>query len=142
MIKEILTHSEQQTVEAGFALAQELSAGDVVALIGDLGAGKTHLTKGICKGLGIHEDITSPTFVILNEYMSGRLPAFHFDFYRMRSISELEEIGFEEYLYREGVCIIEWADMVAMKLPPRRYEARLRLGDSHEDRIITIEKLG
>ncbi len=139
---ELITHSEEETIKAGLRFAAELQAGDVLALVGDLGSGKTHFTKGICRGLQIHDDITSPTFVILNEYVSGRLPVYHFDFYRMKSLAELDEIGFEEYLYRDGVCIIEWADMVAEKLPPRRYEIGLRLGASHDDRTITTRKLG
>ena len=139
---ERITHSEAETIQAGIRFAAELQAGDVIALIGDLGSGKTHFTKGICKGLQIGDDITSPTFVILNEYVDGRLPVYHFDFYRMKSLTELDEIGFEEYLYRDGVCIIEWADMVAEKLPRRRYEIALRLGASHDDRIITTRKIG
>ena len=139
---ELITHSEEETIKAGIRLGAELQAGDVLALVGDLGSGKTHFTKGICRGLQIHDDITSPTFVILNEYVSGRLPVYHFDFYRMRSLAELDEIGFDEYLYRDGVCVIEWADMVADKLPPCRYEIGLRLGVSHDDRIITTKKLG
>jgi tRNA threonylcarbamoyladenosine biosynthesis protein TsaE len=139
---ELITHSEEETIEAGIRFAAELQPGDVLALIGDLGSGKTHFTKGICKGLQIHEDVTSPTFVILNEYIGGRLSVYHFDFYRMKSLAELDEIGFEEYLYRDGVSIIEWADMVAEKLPSRRHEITLRLGASHDDRIITTKKIG
>lgn len=98
-------------IEAGKVFAGNLKAGDVVALVGDLGAGKTHFSKGIVAGLNSDDDVTSPTFALLNEYRSGQIPVFHFDFYRMDSIDDLEGIGWEEYLYEEnGVLLVEWAD--------------------------------
>jgi tRNA threonylcarbamoyladenosine biosynthesis protein TsaE len=137
-----ITHNDLETIAAGQEFAGGLQPGDVLALSGELGTGKTRFTKGVCRGLGVHDDITSPTFVILNEYTGGRLPVYHFDFYRLRSLAELSEIGFEEYLYGDGICVIEWAELVKQKLPERRFDISLTLGDSHDDRIITIETKG
>ena len=114
---EYLMKSEADTAEFGKKLAEELKEGDVLGLIGDLGTGKTTLTKYIAEGLGVTETITSPTFTIVNEYHSGRLPMFHFDAYRLEAAGDAFEIGMEEYFDRGGVCIIEWADMIAEVLP-------------------------
>ena len=105
------------TLAWGNALAAELRAGDVVALCGQLGAGKTHVTKGILAGLGSAEDVTSPTFTLVHEYQHARLPVFHFDFYRMERESEVTAIGWDEYLDAGGVCIVEWADRFPSLLP-------------------------
>src|SRR5204863_1432537 len=105
------------TIAAGAALAPELSPGAVVALTGGLGAGKTHFTKGIVQGLGGDEEVTSPTFTLVHEYRSGRLPLFHFDFYRMETAAEVTGIGWDEYLESGGVCVVEWADRFPGLLP-------------------------
>jgi tRNA threonylcarbamoyladenosine biosynthesis protein TsaE len=97
---------------------QHAQAGTVVSLIGDLGAGKTEFVKGLAAGLGFAGEVTSPTFTILHEYRGGRLPLFHLDFYRLREESELDEIGFDEYLKAGGVCAIEWGDKFPNRLPP------------------------
>ncbi|WP_035165845.1 tRNA (adenosine(37)-N6)-threonylcarbamoyltransferase complex ATPase subunit type 1 TsaE [Caloramator sp. ALD01] len=111
-----VTNNERETFELGYKIGTKLKKGDVISLNGDLGAGKTHLTKGIAAGLGVDDYITSPTFTIVNEYM-GRLPFYHFDVYRIDDIYEMYEIGFDEYLYGDGVCVVEWGDMVEELLP-------------------------
>ena len=102
---------------AGESLAADLKAGDVLALTGGLGAGKTHLTKGIVRGLGSDEEVTSPTFTLVHEYQGGRLPVFHFDFYRIDKESEVTALGWDEYLDAGGVCVVEWADRFPALLP-------------------------
>lgn len=106
------------TLAAGVLLAEDLQPGDVVALTGGLGAGKTHFTKGLVQGLGGSEEVTSPTFTLVHEYRSCRLPVFHFDFYRMESREEVLAIGWDEYLDAGGVCVVEWADRFPELLPP------------------------
>ena len=106
------------TVAAGEALAGELKSGGVVALTGGLGAGKTHLTKGIVRGLGSSEEVTSPTFTLVHEYHGGRLPVFHFDFYRLENESDAMTTGWDEYLDAGGVCVVEWADRFPALIPP------------------------
>ena len=109
--------NEDDTRAFGLALAEEALPGTVYALIGDLGTGKTTLTKSIAEGLGITRHITSPTFTIVQEYREGRLPLFHFDVYRLRNAEDLFEIGADEYFYGRGVCVVEWADLVMEALP-------------------------
>ena len=109
---EFITHSPEETERLGAALAQLLTAGDLIAYRGDLGAGKTAFTRGLAKGLGCRETVTSPTYTIVNEYLSGRLPLFHFDMYRLASSDDLWGIGWEDYLDRGGVCAVEWSENV------------------------------
>ena len=109
--------NEDDTRAFGLARAEEALPGTVYALIGDLGTGKTTLTKSIAEGLGIERHITSPTFTIVQEYREGRLPLFHFDVYRLRNAEDLFEIGADEYFYGRGVCVVEWADLVMEALP-------------------------
>ena len=109
---EFITHSPEETERPGAALAQLLTAGDLIAYRGDLGAGKTAFTRGLAKGLGCRETVTSPTYTIVNEYLSGRLPLFHFDMYRLASSDDLWGIGWEDYLDRGGVCAVEWSENV------------------------------
>ena len=110
---EFLTHSPDETQRVGAALAKTLCGGEVIAFLGDLGAGKTAFTRGLAAGLGIREAVTSPTYTIVNEYLSGRMPLFHFDMYRLSSSEELFDIGWEDYLARGGVCAVEWSENVA-----------------------------
>ncbi len=125
---EFITDSPAQTERVGEALGKILSAGAVVAFEGDLGAGKTAFTRGLARGLGCREPVTSPTYTIVNEYLSGRLPLFHFDMYRLRSSDDLWDIGWEDYLERGGVCAVEWSENAA---------------DAMEDAIrVRIEKIG
>ncbi|MBR7178544.1 MAG: tRNA (adenosine(37)-N6)-threonylcarbamoyltransferase complex ATPase subunit type 1 TsaE [Oscillospiraceae bacterium] len=109
---EYITHSPAQTEAVGAALAARLTPGAVIAYRGDLGAGKTAFTRGLARGLGVKENVTSPTFTIVNEYLSGKMPLFHFDMYRLGSEDELFDIGWEDYLERGGVCAVEWSENV------------------------------
>ena len=128
----LLLKTEDDTRALGLRIAEALEPGDIVALIGDLGTGKTALTKYIAEGLGVTEEINSPTFTIVKEYRSGRLPLYHFDVYRIEDPEEMFEVGFDEYLYGQGVCLVEWADLVEEDLPPRvrmvRIEKELKKG--------------
>ena len=107
-----ITHSADETQALGQRLAKRLLPGDVIAYFGDLGAGKTALTRGIAQGLGVTDLVTSPTYTIVNEYLTGRIPLFHFDMYRLGSSDELFDIGWEDYLARGGVCAVEWSENV------------------------------
>lgn len=109
---QITTHSADETQALGQRLAKRLLSGDVIAYFGDLGAGKTALTRGIAQGLGVTDLVTSPTYTIVNEYLTGRIPLFHFDMYRLGSSDELFDIGWEDYLARGGVCAVEWSENV------------------------------
>ena len=132
-----LTNSPEQTEKIGAALANILQPGTVLAYRGDLGAGKTAFTRGLARGLGAKDPVTSPTYTIVNEYLSGRLPLFHFDMYRLASADDLWDIGWDDYLERGGVCAVEWSENVreAMENPIRvRIE---KIGE--ESRRITIE---
>lgn len=134
-----LTNSPEETEALGQRLAQHLRPGDVIAYTGDLGAGKTAFTRGLARGLGITERITSPTFTIVNEYQGGRLPLFHFDMYRLGSSEELYEIGWEDYLGRNGVCAVEWSEIVEDALEEDCIRIDLRRGETDEQRSITIQ---
>ena len=109
---EYITNSPAGTEAVGAALAQVLKPGTVIAYRGDLGAGKTAFTRGLARGLGVKEAVTSPTYTIVNEYLGGRMPLFHFDMYRLGSEDELFDIGWEDYLERDGVCAVEWSENV------------------------------
>ena len=109
---QITTHSADETQALGQRLAKRLLPGDVIAYFGDLGAGKTALTRGIAQGLGVTDLVISPTYTIVNEYLTGRIPLFHFDMYRLGSSDELFDIGWEDYLARGGVCAVEWSENV------------------------------
>ena len=125
---EFLTNSPAETEAIGAALGKIIKPGTVIAYRGDLGAGKTAFTRGLARGLGSSEMVTSPTYTIVNEYLGGRMPLFHFDMYRLASSDDLWDIGWEDYLDRNGVCAVEWSENVE---------------DAMEDAIsITIEKLG
>ena len=109
---EFITHSAAETEALGARLAAVLQPGDVIAYLGDLGAGKTAFTRGLARGLGIAEAVTSPTYTLVNEYLDGRLPLFHFDMYRLNDADELFDLGWEDYLARQGVCAVEWSENV------------------------------
>ncbi len=109
---EYITNSPEETENIGFLLGNVLKPNTVLAYTGDLGAGKTAFTRGLARGLGATDRVTSPTYTIVNEYLSGRLPLFHFDMYRLSSSDELWDIGWEDYLTRGGVCAVEWSENV------------------------------
>lgn len=125
---EYITNSPEETEKIGENLGKTVTPGTVIAYRGDLGAGKTAFTRGLARGLGYREAVTSPTYTIVNEYLGGRLPLFHFDMYRLRSADDLWDIGWEDYLERGGVCAVEWSENVSEAL--------------EEALTITIEKLG
>ena len=134
---EFITNSPQQTEEIGAALGKILTAGAVIAYEGDLGAGKTAFTRGLARGLGCTDPVTSPTYTIVNEYLSGRLPLFHFDMYRLHSSDDLWDIGWEDYLDRGGICAVEWSENVANAMEDPITVRVEKIGD--ESRRITIE---
>ena len=127
-----ISRQPSDTVAFGKDLATRLKAGSIVALTGDLGAGKTQFAKGVLAGLNYQGEVTSPTFTLIHEYFGGRLPVFHFDFYRLTNIEEAIQIGIEDYLGGDGVCLIEWADKFPELLPEgtRWYELRIASDDS------------
>ena len=131
------TNSPTETEALGAALGRVLAPGTVIAYRGDLGAGKTAFTRGLARGLGYAEPVTSPTYTIVNEYLGGRLPLFHFDMYRLRSSDDLWDIGWEDYLDRGGVCAVEWSENVEDALEDALTVTIEKLGE--ESRRITIE---
>ncbi len=134
--RELLIKNENETKEFALKLVHELKAGDVIALIGDLGTGKTTLAGYIAQGLGISNSVVSPTFTIVREYTEGRLPLYHFDVYRLADSEEMIYIGAEEYFYeKNGICIIEWADIVEDILPPDTKYIYIKYGASEGERI-------
>lgn len=135
---EYKTNSATETEAVGEALAQTLTAGAVIAYSGDLGAGKTAFTRGLARGLGVTERVTSPTFTIVNEYLGGRLPLFHFDMYRLYSSDDLYDIGWEDYLSRGGVCAVEWSERVEDALESDTIRVDIRRGEGDNQRIITV----
>lgn len=134
-MRKLILKNEDETRAFGLELGASLRKGDIVALIGDLGTGKTALTKYIAEGLGIQEVITSPTFTIVQEYRQGRLPLYHFDVYRIGDPEEMYELGYEEYFYGDGVCVIEWADLIEELLPEYTKTIRIEYGKNQEERI-------
>ena len=134
---EYITSSPEETEKLGAALGRILKPGTVIAYSGDLGAGKTAFTRGIARGLGILEPVTSPTYTIVNEYLGGRLPLFHFDMYRLGSSDDLWDIGWEDYLERGGICAVEWSENVEDALEGAISVTIEKTGE--ESRRITIE---
>jgi tRNA threonylcarbamoyladenosine biosynthesis protein TsaE len=131
----IHTNSAEETMALGERLGNRLKAGDVIALFGDLGAGKTTLAKGIALGLGVADDIHSPTFTLIHEHI-GPTPLYHVDLYRLESETEVDALGIEEYVYGDGVTIIEWADRMKSLLPTDRLDIELRMkGDTDREMI-------
>ena len=132
-----ITNSPAQTEDIGAALGKNIKPGTVIAYRGDLGAGKTAFTRGLARGLGCTGIVTSPTYTIVNEYLGGRIPLFHFDMYRLRSSDDLFDIGWEDYLDRGGVCAVEWSENVDDAMEDAIYITIEKLGE--ESRRITIE---
>lgn len=132
-----ITHSPQETEAVGEALGKILKPKTVIAYKGDLGAGKTAFTRGLARGLGCRELVTSPTYTIVNEYLGGRLPLFHFDMYRLHSSEDLFDIGWEDYLERDGVCAVEWSENVEDALEDPMVITIQKLSD--EERNIILE---
>ena len=140
-MKTLIITNEAETAAFGRNLGKSLKAGDILALTGELGSGKTTLTKYIAEGLGVKENITSPTFLIIKEYSDGRLPLYHFDVYRLEGQEEMYELGYEEYFFGDGVCVVEWSGLAVEYLPGCRLE--IKLEDKGENRrCITVEPVG
>lgn len=135
------THSPEETRAFGAALAQRLERGDVLLLLGDLGAGKSELTRGIAQGLGIRTTVTSPSFTILNVYEEGRVPLYHFDWYRLESSEELYEMGMDEYLGGDGVAVVEWPSQCPDAIPACYLEVCIQ-PVSEQERNITLRPCG
>ena len=136
-----MSHSREETTALGAALGRRLQAGDVVVLRGTLGAGKTVLAQGVGRGLGVREPIISPTFTLLREYTSGRLPLYHVDAYRLAGPAEAHTFGLDEYLYGDGVTVVEWGERVEPLLPAERLEVELAYG-ARGERQITLTGRG
>ena len=133
--KKIVIKNEEETKKFAEKLCEKLTAGSIVALTGDLGTGKTTLTKAIAAGLGVTDVITSPTFNIVKQYDSGRLPLYHFDVYRIGDVDEMYEIGYEEYFFGDGVCVIEWADLIEEIIPDDAVRIEIEYGEKEGERI-------
>jgi len=138
----IESFSDKDTYNLGVELGKNAVKGQIYCLDGDLGVGKTVFTKGFAKGLGVNEDISSPTFTIVLEYHDGRVPFYHFDVYRIGDIYEMDEIGYEEYFFGEGVCLIEWASLIDEIIPENAVKISIKkdLEKGFDYRIITIEQ--
>ena len=139
----IETNSASETLALGEKLGKAAKPGQIYTLNGDLGVGKTVLTQGFAKGLGITEAVNSPTFTILQVYEEGRLPLYHFDVYRIGDVEEMDEIGYEDYFYGDGVCLIEWANLIEEILPKKYTEIRIEkdLEKGFDYRKITIKEV-
>ena len=142
MTRTIETNSEKETYELGVQRGRDALAGQVFTLVGDLGVGKTVFTKGLARGLDIEEPISSPTFTIVQIYEEGRLPLYHFDVYRIGDVEEMDEIGYEDYIYGEGVSLIEWANLISDILPEHYTQIRIEkdMEKGFDYRKITIEE--
>ena len=135
-----VSNSEQDTEKTAERIAEKLVPGDVIAYVGGLGAGKTAFTRGLARGLGAKEQVTSPTYTTVNEYLSGRMPLFHFDMYRLEDADALFDIGWEDYLARRGVCAVEWSERVEDALPPDTLFVTIaRHAENDNWRTITVE---
>ena len=136
------TFSAAETHALGKKIVETAKPGDVYTLVGDLGVGKTVFTQGIADGLGITEPVSSPTFTIVQVYEEGRMPFYHFDVYRIGDIEEMDEIGYEDYFYGEGLCMIEWANLIEEILPDKRYDVTIEkdLEKGFDYRKITIKE--
>ena len=140
----IETHDPEETFEVGRTIGMNAKPGQIYTLTGDLGVGKTVFTQGVAAGLGITEPVNSPTFTIIQEYEDGRLPFYHFDVYRSGDLEEMEEIGYDDYFFGQGICLIEWAELIEEILPEKRIEVTIEkdLEKGFEYRKITIEERG
>lgn len=136
------SYAPEETFALGYEIGEKAQPGDVYTLIGDLGVGKTVFTQGVAKGLGIKEAVSSPTFTILQIYEEGRLPFYHFDVYRIGDAEEMDEIGYEDYFYGDGVCFIEWANLIEEILPEHYKEITItkELSKGLDYRKITVEQ--
>ena len=133
----LICHNEEATRSFGEAFAKLLEPGDFIGLDGDLGAGKTFISKAIIKALGVEEYVTSPSYTIVNEY-EGLYKIHHFDVYRIDDIDEMYEIGYEEYFFSDGICLVEWSKMVEELIPDKHYRISLNMGENFDTRVIEV----
>jgi tRNA threonylcarbamoyladenosine biosynthesis protein TsaE len=135
------SYSTQDTFQLGYRMGSEAKKGDIFCLSGDLGVGKTVFTQGFAKGIGVEEAVNSPTFTIVQEYEGGRIPFYHFDVYRIADIDEMDEIGYEDYFYGNGVCLIEWAELIEELLPKEHITISItkKLDKGFDYRQINVE---
>lgn len=140
-VERALTHSTDETLALAGTVGGLLRAGDVVSLVGDLGAGKTVFARGVARALGVTEPVVSPSFTIVREY-DGRMPLVHVDVYRIESVQELYDLGFEELVRDDAVTLVEWGDMIDGLLPVDRLDVRLAPGDTDDERVVEIEGHG
>jgi tRNA threonylcarbamoyladenosine biosynthesis protein TsaE len=130
------SNSVEETILFARQFSEALGPNDAIALVGDLGTGKTHFVKGLVQGLGSADEVTSPTFTLIHEYRGGRLPVFHFDFYRLNQVSEIAEIGFDDYLEEGGIAVVEWADRFPQVFPRRTRWLRIEAPSESQRSII------
>lgn len=135
----LVSHSPEETILMGSEFAVKLKPGDIVGLYGDLGTGKTQFVKGICNYFEIKDNVSSPTFIIVNEYPGRNVKINHFDLYRVKNISELNEIGFENYINEDSICLIEWADLAEKFLDGEMYKVSFEYGERNTERIISFK---
>ena len=133
--KILMIKNEEDTKKTGIEIGRRVKAGTVIALSGDLGTGKTALTKAVAEGLGVKEVITSPTFNIVKQYETGRLPLYHFDVYRIGDVDEMYELGYEEFFFGSGVSIVEWADLIEDIIPEDAVRIEIEYGEKEGERI-------
>ena len=140
----IISESPEDTFALGKQIGESVAPGSVLTLVGDLGVGKTVFTQGLAEGLGIVDAVNSPTFTIVQIYEEGRIPLYHFDVYRIGDVEEMEEIGYEDYFYGDGVCLVEWAELIGEILPQRRTQILIEkdLEKGFDYRRITLEEVG
>ena len=136
----VISKNAEETIELGRKIGEKLKKNDIIALVGPLGAGKTTLVQGIAQGLEVVDYVTSPTFIIINEYQ-GRLPFFHVDLYRLNDVSEVEDLGIEDYFERDGVCVIEWAEKLGELKPKSCYEIKIEVLSEQERKICESSEL-
>jgi tRNA threonylcarbamoyladenosine biosynthesis protein TsaE len=137
-MKTFVTRSSQETIDLGKSFAATIAPGDVVALVGNLGTGKTQFVRGVCAGLNVHGHVASPTFTMIHEYDVSFGKVVHIDLYRVASRAEVAELGIEDYFNDNCICLIEWAERVLDVLPPHHYEVRMQFGDADDERKILI----
>ncbi|MDR0819276.1 MAG: tRNA (adenosine(37)-N6)-threonylcarbamoyltransferase complex ATPase subunit type 1 TsaE [Oscillospiraceae bacterium] len=136
----VISRSELDTETIGRNFAPELKSGSVIALSGELGAGKTAFTRGLAEGLGYSGYVSSPTFTIVNEYLGGRLPIFHFDLYRLSGSDEVWDIGWDDYLDRGGICVVEWSERASDLFPDGTIYVDIRFGEFSQDRVLRFRR--
>lgn len=132
----------KETEKFGMKLGSILKGGEVICLIGDLGAGKTNLTKSIAKGLGVKDYVTSPTFTLINEYKGANFPLYHFDVYRLEGVEDILDLGFEEYFYSKGVTIVEWGNKIEKALPEDVLTIEMKMGSHIYERVLNLSSSG